>query len=353
MGEIKFGFVCHPLDMSDLYRFEPGYRGQSLQALQEIRRRSKPVLLGGFDGIKTHTGIDISGLLFSILLLPHEILQARPRDIRKRLLEVVQLARESGCVNLGLGSYWSVWGNGGKSLVKKASLPITSGATFSALASVQTIKRAIDMLGRDLASQRIAIIGATGAIGRLMTLCLASQARSLSLIARHTVALKILAGETKSANCSCHTSIQEGVRDCDVVIFCTNTPDDLTGKCIFSPGTLICDISRPRNFHKTSLSHHVGVLAVDGGIIIPPGKCHTTFDIRLPHGMVYPCVAETMILAAMGVQEPFSLGRDISAEKLSKMEKWAKEQGFKVSPPLSFGTPLSGKSHNTDLVVTK
>ncbi len=337
---VQFGFVCHPLDYSDLYRFEPDYRGQPLDALEEIRLRSKPVLLGGFDGIRLPQGGEISGLLFSILFLPHEILRMSPSQVRKRLVNVAKLARDAGCVNLGLGSYWSVWGNGGLSLARRTALPVTSGATLSAVSTVATIERACQQLDKDLASQQVSIVGASGAIGRLMTYLLRTKVASLSLVGRRPQALTQVAESFELPAYQAHTSLADGVRDCGVVIFCTNSPGDMSDECELADDCLVCDVSRPRNFSRSSMGHGRRMTVIDGGLVRPPGMSRTTFDIRLPRGLVYPCVAETMILAAKGVTEPFSLGRKVPVGHLEKMRQWAEELGFETSEPLSFGSTL-------------
>jgi len=67
-----------------------------------------------------------------------------------------------------------------------------------------------------------------------------------------------------------------------------------------------------------------------------PGGTDLGFDFGFPPGQVYACMAETMALAMEGRYECFSLGREISLERVEEIAQLARKHGFRLSGFRSF-----------------
>ncbi len=81
------------------------------------------------------------------------------------------------------------------------------------------------------------------------------------------------------------------------------------------------------------------ILVVDGGIIAAPaGSILGQFGIG--DGLVYACMAETMMLTLAGHLRHTSIGTDLAAETLQMLRSLADRYGYKVARLRSFGQPV-------------
>ena len=99
---------------------------------------------------------------------------------------------------------------------------------------------------------------------------------------------------------------------------------------------MVCDVARPRDVSFQVQEARQDVLVVEGGVIKVPGPVNFNFNFGFPPGLAYACMAETIILALEGRFESFSLGRDLSMEKVEEITALAKKHGFKLSGLRSF-----------------
>ena len=82
-------------------------------------------------------------------------------------------------------------------------------------------------------------------------------------------------------------------------------------------------------------------MVFDGGLVRPPGNPDFHFYFGLPKGLCYACMAEPMILALEKKLESFSLGGNISIEKVRQINQLAKKHGFMLAKLRSFGELVS------------
>ena len=76
---------------------------------------------------------------------------------------------------------------------------------------------------------------------------------------------------------------------------------------------------------------------IDGGLVQAPGTgVQFNFDFGFPPGLVYACMAETMVLAMEGRYESFTLGREITAKQVQEIEAMADKHGFRLAGFRSF-----------------
>ena len=86
------------------------------------------------------------------------------------------------------------------------------------------------------------------------------------------------------------------------------------------------------------------VLVIESGEIELPGEVRMR-NIGLPPGVVYACLAETVVLALEGRYETFTIGRNIEWEKVKEIYRLGLKHGMKlatisgVNPSGSKGVP--------------
>lgn len=78
------------------------------------------------------------------------------------------------------------------------------------------------------------------------------------------------------------------------------------------------------------------VLIIEGGVIEVPGDVDFHFSFGFPPKTAYACMSETMILALEGRYESFTLGKDISVERVEEITRLADKHGFKLAGFRSF-----------------
>jgi len=78
------------------------------------------------------------------------------------------------------------------------------------------------------------------------------------------------------------------------------------------------------------------VLVIDGGMVEIPGSVDFHFDFGLPAGKAYACMAETMALALEERFEDYTLGKDISRQRVDEISAIASKHGFRLSGFRSF-----------------
>jgi predicted amino acid dehydrogenase len=93
-------------------------------------------------------------------------------------------------------------------------------------------------------------------------------------------------------------------------------------------GTIVCDVALPPNVAASVRKTRDDVLILSGGLVAPPGRPELGFRFGLPAGLVYACMAETMILALEGRLESFTLGRSIQLDRVAEIDRLGAKHGF-------------------------
>ena len=67
-----------------------------------------------------------------------------------------------------------------------------------------------------------------------------------------------------------------------------------------------------------------------------PGPVNFHFNFGFPEGKAYACMAETMALALEGRFEDFTVGKEITLERVQEITSIAEKHGFRLSGFRSF-----------------
>ena len=92
-------------------------------------------------------------------------------------------------------------------------------------------------------------------------------------------------------------------------------------------GAIIYDISQPKNVSTDIIKNRKDVNVINGGLVKLSGL-DTGFNIFLPKGVIYGCLAETILLAMEHRYNNFSIGK-VTLDKINEISKIGQKHGFK------------------------
>jgi hypothetical protein len=104
---------------------------------------------------------------------------------------------------------------------------------------------------------------------------------------------------------------------------------------------VICDVARPPDIGAREAALRPDVLVIESGEVLIPGDIDIDYDIGLPKGTTYACLAETALLAMEGRFESFTLGRNIDMDKVKEIYHLFKKHEFHIAGLRSFGQLLT------------
>jgi predicted amino acid dehydrogenase len=244
---------------------------------------------------------------------------------------------------MGLGAFTKVVGDAGMTVAYKADIAITSGNSLTVAATLEAAKQAVIKMGaRDLTTGRAVVIGATGSIGSVCSRLIAQAIQDVVLVAprpEKLIALKkLIEEETPGARVLIATDASQHLAEADLVVTTTTA---IGQKVIdvrkLKPGCVVCDVARPPDVKEEDARLRPDVLVVESGEILLPGEPDFGFDIGLPPGVAYACLAEAAVLAMEGRFENFTLGRNIEMDKVKEMYRLFQKHGLELEGLRSFG----------------
>jgi hypothetical protein len=100
---------------------------------------------------------------------------------------------------------------------------------------------------------------------------------------------------------------------------------------------VICDVARPPDINPAEAALRPDVLVIESGEVLIPGDIDFGYDIGLPPKTSYACLAETALLAMDGRFEDYTLGRNITMDRVKEIYKMSLKHDFKLAGLRSFG----------------
>ena len=340
-----FAFIIHPIDpkrdVSRKYPFLGRYLSVGL--INFFSTFFPPVYLSEVGGIRSAaTGKRIKGWLIACPLTSTRMLELPVRIAYAKIIQTGRLAERLGADILGLGAFTSVVGDGGKTVAAALDVPVTTGDAYTVSVAVQAIRDAAALLAIPLEQATAAVVGATGAIGRVCSQMLANDVETLYLIGRTPQKLDQLDAELRDqARAKLITSLDASdVRHAQLILTVSSADHPIIHPEHLRPGSVICDVARPRDVSAQVASARDDVLVIDGGMVEVPGPVNFNFDFGFPPGKAYACMAETMALALEGRFEDYTVGKEISRQQVDEITRIATRHGFRLSGFRSFEKPV-------------
>lgn len=346
--QTKFAFIVHPLRAGQLFMhpalrwFKP-YSRPFEGVAENVATHFKGGYFGNIKGIVSEkTGKEVEGIVYYVPDTPKKLMSAEPTDVYKKLLGLCQQAKHYGASIIGLGAYTKIVGDAGVSLAKKSPIPVTTGNSLSAAATLWAAKLAVNKmnlvkLDHEMYQGQAMVVGATGSIGAVSARILAKTWKKLVLVAPRAYRLLELKDEILAIAPDCEisvaTSADDHLPETDLVITSTSSQ----GKKILDimrvkPGAVICDVSRPFDITEAEAIRRPDVMVIASGEVHLPGQnLELNVELGLEGQVVYACLAEAALLAMEGRFEPFTLSKNIHYEKVLEIDKMAKEHGVRLA----------------------
>lgn len=340
----RFAFVIHPLSVDYIHKHYPWARLLPDSLVEAVAARMPPMYLARMTGGRSPaTGQRIEGFIFTLGATPRQIMNHGERFTYRRLLAAARMAQRMGARIMGLGAFTKVVGDAGITVARESELPITSGNSLTVAATLEAAKQAVVRMGvQDLTRGRAMIVGATGAIGSVCSRLIAAAIRDVVLVSiepERLAALKrTIEGETPGAQVVTATSSRELIGECDLVVTATSAFGQRVidiSRC--KPGAVICDVALPSDISAEEAALRPDVLVVESGEVVIPGPVDFHYDIGLPPGTAYACLAEAALLAMEGRFEDYTLGRNLEIGKVKEMYRLFQKHGFQIAGLRSFG----------------
>jgi hypothetical protein len=186
------------------------------------------------------------------------------------------------------------------------------------------------------------IIGATGSIGSVCSRLLAQAIQDVVLVAPRPEKLiplkRTIEAETPGAHVTIATEAGSHLANADLVVTTTTAIGQKVIDVLdLKPGCVVCDVARPPDVKEEDARLRPDILVIESGEILLPGEPDFGFDIGLPPGVAYACLAEAAVLAMEGRYEDFTLGRNIEMDKVKEMYRLFKKHGLQLEGLRSFG----------------
>tara|TARA_Y100001933_G_scaffold265207_1_gene337037 strand:+ start:2054 stop:4810 length:2757 start_codon:yes stop_codon:yes gene_type:complete len=354
---MKFAFVVHPLseESKALWQMDDG--GQLLSHwengnLLEIcdfvqgrmaegvafggRAKDRPIVLDQFSGLQTKTGCETEGRVYEIPCSPKQILED-PGTAIEQTQAAVDMAADWGAGIVGLGSLTSVVGGHGQYIAENSPIPVTTGNSLTVYAALKNLQHACSELSIDLTKETVTVIGLPGSIATAIARMLRTKVGEMILVARRpSPRATRIAAELQS---ELVFEIPTALAKSRLILSATSS-----GSCIvqemLQAGSVVIDVGVPADVTR-STRRRSNVLVVSGGLVdVPRGFLGKSMLLGFHFGLVPGCLAETINLALEDRAESFSLGRDLSIERIGEIGSIATRHGFSFSQLSSYGRPV-------------
>ena len=384
-GGGRFAFLLHPLTVRDYANIDPSLSilsDQQISRLAEcVAENFDPFVIGDAH-IVSKTGQTAYGEFIIVPRTAGELAQMPYYDAISEVRAAARMAKRRGAKIIGLGAYTSVVTLGGLYLKDDELPPLTTGNSYTVFAAEQSIKAALEMTGRDLSTICAAVVGATGSIGRAISILLSQNVGKLILVGNPARPMESkrrltqvsadisrsigkLGSQGKKAPSGTLASavydllpserqdldgldwirlatqmgqclriihdandVSQSLREADVVVMATSAVGDLAQPTDIKEGAVVCDISRPPNLSRAAKMNRPDIFVIDGGVVSLPRGSSLGLNLDIGAELAYACMAETMVLALERRFEDTSLGIDLDMDKVAEMGRLAERHGF-------------------------
>ncbi len=342
----RFAFVIHPLSQDFIRKGFPIPKGTPkfvMDKVETLAAHMPPMVYCKMENIISPTGAEAEGWLISVGGTPKEMLSHSPEFTYRRLLQAAKIAEKLGAQIMGLGAFTKVVGDAGVTVARRASIPITTGNSYSASGALWAAADAMRRMGlielkkgAKKVPAKTMVIGASGSIGSVSARLLAMAFDEVVIAGRDMKKLEELKAsilqDTPDANVVCSIDYDNLLADMDMIVTSTSG----AGKKILDitkvkPGCVITDVARPLDLPPDQVAKRPDVLVVESGEIELPTKVKGLKSIGLPPNVIYACLAETIVLALEGRFEVFTIGRDTEWEKVKEIYKLGLKHGMKLA----------------------
>lgn len=329
-----FAFIIHPLTPKDAAKRYPLAKFLPDAVIEAFLARKSPMVVSEIKGIRSKTGATTEGWFIGCPLTPIQMTSKLPLEVvYDRIVRCTEIAHDLGAKLIGLGAFTSVVGDGGITIADRSKIAVTTGNSYTVATAIQGALEACRQVGMNPSESNLAVVGATGSIGRTCSEILAPQFAQTTLIGRDLEKTQALAADLPRATAS--TSM-EAIREADCIITVTSAESAVIEPKHLKPGCVVCDVARPRDVSVRVAQMRSDVLVIEGGVVSVPGDVDFGMSFGFPPKTAYACMSETMVLALENRAECYTLGKSVSVSQVNEMSELAEKHGFRLSGFRSF-----------------
>jgi fatty aldehyde-generating acyl-ACP reductase len=336
-----FAFIIHPIDAKrDVSRKFP-LLGRVLNERQIdfFSTFFPPVFISEIEGITSQaTGKEIKGWFLACPYTPRRMMELAEHTVYRKIIQTGRLAEKLGAHILGLGALTSVVGDAGVTIANALDVPVTTGDSYTVTVAVDAVREAARVMDIPLSGATAAVVGATGAIGQVCAELLAEDVERLYLIGRRREALEELRARlsVRARAELVVTTSMDMLAAAQLILTVTSAIHEVIRPEHLQPGSVVCDVARPRDVSAMVAAARNDILVIDGGMVDVPGPVNFHFNFGFPPGKAYACMAETIALALEGRFEDYTLGKHLTRERVEEISAMAAKHGFRLSGFRSF-----------------
>lgn len=344
---MDFAFIIHPMNVEDVVSRFRGTKRLPPEFVEKMFSRLPAFKYSEITGIRSKaTGRTITGAFIGCPLTTEQMLNLPEHYVLHKIVKAGKVAERLKAGIIGLGAMTSVVADAGITIASHLHTPVTTGNSYTVAMAIEGTKDAAARMGIDISEAEVVVVGATGSIGAVCSHLISRECRYLTLIARDRVKLDSLARsilhQTGQA-VKITDDLQKALKRAQIVITVTSSGGDIIQPEFLSPGCVVCDVARPRDVSHRVASARNDVLVIEGGLVQIPGEIKTKLNMGYPSNITLACMAETMILALENRLENFTLGRELSFERVDEIQRLGSKHGFKLAGLRSFESPVSNE----------
>jgi predicted amino acid dehydrogenase len=341
----RFAYIVHPPTQEFLKKLKPievlsDILPDAMSAVEKAMAYCPPFVYSKVTGIKSDTGVEAEGWLIALGITPEQMQAHDPEFTTKRILAATKLAKQLGAQIVGLGMLPKSMKDTSEEVAKHADLPITTGNSYVASATLWAAAEAVRRLrlhklkrGKIIKAKAM-VIGATGAVGSACSHLLATAFEEVHLVGRNMAKLLALqeSVQKQAPAAKLHVSIRADTNlgRMDLVAAASSGARHVLDIMQVKPGGVIMDINLPMIFSKEDVAKRPDVLVIRSGEIRLPGKDVEMADIGLPPQVAYAGLAEVIALTLEGRFEVFTAGSSPQWDKVREIYKLGLKHGMKL-----------------------
>jgi len=339
-GLNSFVVMGHPYNFHHLMKFfqvyKPDVYSMTPEFLMKIFELAPAYRVATIDEFRSKTGKKVKGYFVMCPLIP-DMAMLTPEVVLPKVIDGCRVGERLGAGILALGGFTSVVGERYfQQLRNKVRIPITTGNAFTVAMVLAGVRKACDLMGKNLKKSKVVIIGGTGDIGSACARSLAFEAKDIVLTGRTRTTLEMAQGllaSLKGAKIHITTENNDAVREADIIVAAASAAQPVVDTNMIKPGTIVCDVGYPKNISHTS-KHRSDIFVFSGGLSTVPTPFDMGFDLGLPNpNIIYGCFAESIILCMEERYENFSEGKGkLTPEKVEWIAQAGKKHGFELAP---------------------
>jgi predicted amino acid dehydrogenase len=343
----KFAFVLNPFNIQNIHDYCSVSKLAPEALIKIILRFLPPFKIHHARNLRSTQRAEIEGCFVVCPLLSKQVLAMNEETVLNKILKALRLGERNGAEVIGLGALMGIAGKGGQIIAGQTTMSVTTGSSLASAAILETLDRAADLRKIDLSKAKVAIVGATNAIGQNCAQGLLGRVETVFLLAKNAERLFELqeflnTQKSRTRIIDKGLDIEAIIKEADIIIFTTSAIEVplVATAANLKKGAIICDIPSPRNISKEVCDQRKDILVIDGAVIEPPPTAQIGLKLPIKDGFIYACMAETMILAFEGkTREDFSTGFKPDLNKVAMIRTLAAKHGFEIKFT-SFGVPI-------------